>query len=225
MPMMSSGQDGSDLNPVDPADVLVEGSRVAVSGEVHVNGRHYTRGGELEDLFLDLELEYKARVSKTRCDALVVDPAAPVSGQLRSALEFGTPVITHRDFAEWAAEKLAQRFPQENPAQELAAPDTGPTPITDAPSVTPDTPHEEPEEPASAPADAEPVEVTSHPPAAVLLPTPGEEAAVAPRPESLELIEASARLRRDLRRGAVALAVVLTVFFLIRQIRGQVRES
>lgn len=212
MPTMSNGQDGSDLHPVDPTEVLEVGSRVAVSGAVHVNGRHYARGRELEELFRDLELEYKARVSKTRCDALIVDPAAPVSGQLRSALEFGTPVITHPDFAAWAAGKLAQLRPVEAPPQELAAPETEVAPV-------------QPERPAASVAEAEQPDVVEHSPETGLLPVPGDAAAVTPRPESLELAEASARMGRDLRRGAVALAIVLAVFFLLRQVRGRGRGN
>lgn len=102
-----SSESASTVPSVPAAEVLRRGSRVAVSGAVHIDGRHYTRGGELEQLLEDVELEYKTSVSRTRCDALIADPAAPVSGQLRSAVEFDKPVITHADFASWAVRKLA----------------------------------------------------------------------------------------------------------------------
>lgn len=89
------------------AEVLHPGTRVAVSGSVHVDGERFSRGGALEQLLENLGLVYKSNVSRNRCDVLIAEPDGPGSGNLRSAVEFAKPIVTSSDFAEWAAGVLS----------------------------------------------------------------------------------------------------------------------
>ncbi|QGU06438.1 DNA polymerase III subunit epsilon [Corynebacterium occultum] len=180
----------------DPHEVLAAGTRAAVSGVLQLKGEPVPRG-DLEKFFKELGLEFKANISRTRCDVLIFNPASTPTAKFEQAREFAKPIISTDEFEKWVesqeltrvdeeAEITAERKPEEaQHGEEISLPE----PLPESTSGSTETvemvpPLREADNPEPDPV-AENLELQEPP-----VPEPMSEAATVPveQPTLLELI-------------------------------------
>lgn len=100
------------------ADLLIPGSRVAFTGCRDVLGG----GGNdewLEEVCERRALEYKKRLSRTKCDLLVAADVASTSRKAQAARDWGKPIISLSAFEHWY-ENGPFRTEASTPSEQLA---------------------------------------------------------------------------------------------------------
>lgn len=80
--------------------LLIPGCRVSFTGCVEVLGRQ-ANDQWLTKVCVQCSLEYKANISRTKCDVLIAADTASTSRKAKSAREWGKPIISLEAFEQW----------------------------------------------------------------------------------------------------------------------------
>lgn len=91
-----------DEHGVTADEVLAPGVRVCFTGTAMSPGGHLMSRDEMVEIAERAGLDPVNNVSKTRCDVLVVAELGTQSGKARKANEYGKPILTAKEFFDWA---------------------------------------------------------------------------------------------------------------------------